>query len=298
VVARRQLLALGFSARSVEHRVQVGRLHRVRRGVYAAGTPELTLRGHWMAAVLSCGDGAVLSHVSAGMLWGIVPVPKAIARRGPSSVPGVRIQVSVPGSSGRARADLELHRRPGLRDDEVTRRENVPVTRPALTLLDLAAVGHERLEAAVNEADKLSLIDPEALRTELERFAHHSGVVSLRALLDRRTFALTGSELERRFLPIARRAGLPRPETQVGVCGYRVDFFWPELGLVVETDGLTYHRTPFQQARDRERDQAHTAAGLTPLRFTHAQVRFEPERVEETLAAVVSRLMDRIDRAA
>jgi very-short-patch-repair endonuclease len=73
------------------------------------------------------------------------------------------------------------------------------------------------------------------------------------------------------------------------VNGYRVDFHWPELGLVVETDGLRYHRTPTQQARDRRRDQAHTAAGLTPLRFTHHQVAHEAQSVETTLRAVVRR---------
>jgi very-short-patch-repair endonuclease len=72
--------------------------------------------------------------------------------------------------------------------------------------------------------------------------------------------------------------------------GFKVDFYWPDLGLVVETDGLRYHRTPAQQARDRSRDQAHTAAGLTCLRFTHAQVRYEPEQAEKTLRAVARRL--------
>jgi very-short-patch-repair endonuclease len=72
--------------------------------------------------------------------------------------------------------------------------------------------------------------------------------------------------------------------------GFKVDFYWPTLGLVVETDGLRYHRTPAQQARDRVRDQTHTAAGLTPLRFTRAQVRFEPAHVQATLAAVCERL--------
>jgi very-short-patch-repair endonuclease len=74
------------------------------------------------------------------------------------------------------------------------------------------------------------------------------------------------------------------------VNSFRVDFFWPELGLVVETDGLRYHRTPAQQARDRLRDQIHAAAGLTPLRFTHAQVAHEAGHVREVLAAVASRL--------
>jgi very-short-patch-repair endonuclease len=72
--------------------------------------------------------------------------------------------------------------------------------------------------------------------------------------------------------------------------GFKVAFYWPELGLIVETDGLRYHRTPAQQARDRLRDQAHAAAGLTPLRFTRAQVVFEPGHVRATLSAVAARL--------
>jgi very-short-patch-repair endonuclease len=75
------------------------------------------------------------------------------------------------------------------------------------------------------------------------------------------------------------------------VNGFRVDFFWPELGLISETDGWRYHRTPVQQARDRRRDQTHTAAGLTPLRYTHAQVRHEPGYVEGVLRTTYLRLV-------
>ena len=146
------------------------------------------------------------------------------------------------------------------------------------------------LEAAVNEADKRGLVDPETLRSALGGLTGQPGVGVLRAVLDRRTFVLTDSELERRFLPIVRRAGLPLPVTGRYVNGFKVDFFWPSLGLVVETDGLRYHRTPAQQARDRLRDQTHAAAGLTPLRFSHAQVELEPGRVEATLANVARRL--------
>jgi very-short-patch-repair endonuclease len=104
---------------------------------------------------------------------------------------------------------------------------------------------------------------------------------------------LTDSELERLFLPIANAAGLPKPLTRHRLHGYRVDFFWPKLGLVVETDGLRYHRTPATQTRDRERDQLLTAAGLTVLRFTHAQVRYQPKRVQTRLASTAKRLMRR-----
>jgi Protein of unknown function (DUF559) len=103
-------------------------------------------------------------------------------------------------------------------------------------------------------------------------------------------------ELERRFLRLACAGGVPPPRTAHRLNGFKVDFCWPELGLVVETDGLRYHRTPAEQARDRLRDQVHTAAGFTSLRFTHAQVRFDPAHVKATLIATVERLRQRGDR--
>lgn len=277
VVSRRQLLALGFRADAVRHRIATGRLHPVARGVYAVGRPDLSRHGEWMAAVVACGPGTVLSHASAAELW-------RLRRRS-----GPKTHVSVPPHVVRARPGLSVHRRT-LGADEVTVRDGVPVTAVELTLVDIArTVRRGELEAAINEADKHDLTDPETLRAALGRYARRPGVAVLRSVLDRQTFALTESELERRFLPLARAAGLPLPQTGRALNGFKVDFFWPELGLVVETDGLRYHRTPAQQARDRQRDQAHAAAGLTPLRFTHAQVRFEPGYVRATLAAVARR---------
>jgi Protein of unknown function (DUF559) len=167
----------------------------------------------------------------------------------------------------------------------------IPVTRPARTLLDLATeLEAPALERAVNEADKHGLIDPERLRQALGGFEGEPGVRPLRALLDQETFRLSDSELERLFRPIAAAAGLPPPLTKEWINGFEVDFFWPALGLVVETDGLRYHRTPSAQARDRIRDQTHTAAGLTTLRFTHRQVKYESEHVRTILAATARRL--------
>src|SRR5690349_2979738 len=71
VISRRQLLELGYSRQAIEHRLGSGRLHRVRSGVYSVGRPDLNDRGRWMAAVLTCGDGAALSHSSAAALWRI-----------------------------------------------------------------------------------------------------------------------------------------------------------------------------------------------------------------------------------
>ncbi len=140
----------------------------------------------------------------------------------------------------------------------------------------------------MNAADKLDLIDPERLRSELDRYRSLGGVPALRRVLDRATYRLTESDLERRFLRLVRRARLPAPHTQQRVNGYRVDFYWPGLELIVETDGLRYHRTPTQQSKDLARDQAHVAAGFTVLRFTHGQVQYEPERVISTLRAVLT----------
>lgn len=254
-----------------------GRLHHLYRGVYAVGRPELTGPGKWMAAVLACGPGAVLSHESAAALWGIRS--------------SVELEVSVPARRRPRRGGIAVHRRPGLVAGDVTRHMMIPVTTVVRTLVDLAPrLTRDAREAAINEADKRGLIDPEGLRSALTPLAGQPGVATLRETLDRRTFTLTDTQLERRFLPIASEAGLPRPRTRCYVNGFKVDFYWPDLGLVVETDGLRYHRTPAAQARDRLRDQTHAAAGLTPLRFTRAQVRFEPSHVRAILTAVVARL--------
>lgn len=184
--------------------------------------------------------------------------------------------------------------RPSLPSKDGSVLEGIPVTSPARTLLDLATeLDPARLERAVNEADKRDLIDPDTLRAGLGGYAGEPGVRPLRTLLDRHTFRLSDSNLEILFRPIAIAAGLPHPLTKVDVNGFEVDFFWPELGLVVETDGLQYHRTPSAQARDRLRDQTHTAAGLTPLRFTHRQVKYEPHRVKEVLRQTVQGIRDR-----
>ena len=235
-----------------------------------------------MAAVLACGPDALLSHRSAAELWELLP-----ARGG-------AVEISVTGTSRRRIAGIRVHRRNGLTPLDCGFRRDIPVTTPTRTLADIAPnVSARQLEAAANAADKLDLVDPERLRNELAEMSGQAGVQALLRLLDRHVFRLTDSELERRFLALVRSAGLSRPATRQVVNGYRVDFHWADLGLVVETDGLRYHRTPSEQARDRQRDQTHSAAGLTTLRFTHAQVRFEPGEVIDVLARVIGRLAAR-----
>lgn len=143
VITRRQLLALGFDTRSIEHRLARGRLHPVMRGVYAVGWPRLTRERRWMAATLACGDGAVLSHRSAAALWGIG-----------AENPG-RIDVSVTRRCSLLRPGLHIRSRPTLALNSVVSRSGIPVTDPAQTLVDLATeLPPLQMERTVNEADK------------------------------------------------------------------------------------------------------------------------------------------------
>lgn len=304
VVARGQLYAIGFSRREIERRLASSRLHPAGRGVYAVGHPGVTAQGRWMAAALACGHepggaevrragpagtrvavangGAWLSHSSAAALLGIG-----------LEQPGV-VEVSLCGDGDRARGrpGIRVHRRTALRDQDVGFCERIPVTSPAQTILDMAArLPRIEVERMVDEADRLDLIHPPELRAALDGHPPQPGLARLRTWLDRRTFRLTRSKLERWFLPLAAQVGLPVPETKAWVNGFEVDFHWPGLRLVVETDGLRHHRTPAQQARDRERDQAHAASGYTSLRFTHEQVRYEPDHVLATLGPVARRLL-------
>jgi very-short-patch-repair endonuclease len=276
-------LALGFSAKAIEHRLQRGRLHQIARGVYTVGWPQLTRERRWMAAVLACGDEATLSHRSAAALWGIG-----------REVSG-RIDISVQRTVNARRRGLRVHRRPTLRAEDIGHRKGIPVTGVARTLVDVATELDElAVERAINEADKRDLIDPETLRTALDRYKGEPGAPLLCKLLDKRTFRLSDSDLEIFFRPIAAEAGLPFPLSKQIVNGWEVDFYWPDLGLVVETDGLRYHRTASSQTRDARRDRSHALAGMTPLRFTHYEVKHQPARLRHELTRAAAMLRKRI----
>ncbi|MBS1894463.1 MAG: DUF559 domain-containing protein [Actinobacteria bacterium] len=280
VVTRSGLKGLGFTEEAVEHRLATGRLHLVSPGVYAVGRPELTPYGRWMAAVLACGDGAMLSHRSAAELWGI-----GYEEAG-------RIDVSIRRKSKITRKGIKVRARPSLDASCSVVRFGISVTHPVQTLIDLATeLLPLRLERAVNEADKHDLVDPETLRGALALDAYRGmpGVGTLRTMLDRHTFRLSDSDLEILFRPLAVGAGFPLPLTKHWVLGYETDFFFPEHDLIVETDGLRYHRTPAQQARAAKRDQKHVAAGFRVLRFTHWQIAKAPGEVTSVLRQVRSR---------
>jgi len=277
VVTLRQLEGIGLGRRGVSKRASSGRLHRIHRGVYAVGHRGLSLHGRFMAAVLACGPGAVLSHVSAAVLWELLrPID------GP-------VHVSVPSTSGRARrAGIHLHRTPSLNPPPepspspsssqqeggrrgrllVTHRHDIPVTSVARTLEDLRAS---------------ALLEPHLLR-RAARQAELKGYRLERLATDR-----TRSDLEALFLVICRRYGLPHPGVNVKLGRWTVDFLWRDQGLVVETDFWGYHRGSVAFQDDHARDLDLRSAGYAVLRYDDRQLEAEPARVAEDVSRALSR---------
>jgi very-short-patch-repair endonuclease len=283
VVTRAQLIELGLSPKAIQHRLGTGRLHPLMRGIYVVGRPQVGLRGRWMAAVLAGGPKALLSHRSAAALWGI---------RGWD---GGEVEIVVPLSQSRRRLDVRVYGR--RRHDAPESREvkGISVVHPIAVLVDLATcVPTGQLETAINEADHHGLVNPERLLRALDELPPWAGIGRLRKMLEGPIVTLSTTELESRFLPLARAVGLPSPHTQVWLDGHRVDFYWPHLDLVVEADSLRYHRTALKQSRDKRRDNDHTRAGRASLRFSHGQIRYEPVYVRATLAATARRLRSKL----
>jgi putative AbiEi antitoxin of type IV toxin-antitoxin system len=202
VVGRAQLRALGLGEDAIDWRVRRRRLHRVHRGVYVVGYPHLTRNGHFMAAVLACGDKAALSHFSAAVLWGL------LSNEG-------KIHVTRP--TGGERPGLVIHRA-GLEEGEVAKRAGIPLTNPARTLIDLADVAPRRtLERAFDEAEFLRL-DCTGLAPRHGR--RGTGVLSSVLAGHAARSTRTRSELEEMFLALCDTHDLPRPEVNVQIEGY------------------------------------------------------------------------------
>ena len=270
VVRRDQLLRAGVASHRIEHRVASGRLHVEHRGVYRVG-PIATPRSREVAAILACGGSgsdatAVISHRSAGTMSGQIP-------HAPASV-----ELIVPRWSGRRRAGLCVHRMP-LAADEITRIEGIPVTTPARTLLDLAAVLPRRdLERALAVTQRRELATDDQIRVLLERHAGRAGTRRLGDLLESDPPApFTRSEPEERLLDLIRKAKLPVPKANVVVEGFEVDFLWRRQRLVVEVDGFAYHSSPRAFERDHDRDGVLVGAGMRVLRLSWRQIVHEPE---------------------
>jgi len=280
VVTRAQLHRLGLSSSAVGRRAKRGDLHRVHRGVYAVGHPLLSPRGRLMAAVLSAGDAALISHRSAAKLLGLGPFPDG--------------DVDVTATSRRLGATGVRIHRSAVAADERTNRDGIPVTEPMRTLVDLASViGRHRLQRA---ADLAGISEPERrarLTALLERHRGRRGIAALREIVGeaRAGRAATRSELEERFVRFIRRHGLPAPQTNlrvsVGEQRYELDAAWTESRLAVELDGYGTHSDRAAFERDRERDRRLQVAGWRVVRVTWHQLHDEPALVAAHLRVLL-----------
>jgi Protein of unknown function (DUF559)/Transcriptional regulator, AbiEi antitoxin len=280
-----QLQLHGLSKAAVAKRAKDGRLYRIHRGVYAVGRPDLTQRGHWMAAVLACGPRAVLSHRSAAALHGIRQDNRS------------KTDVSVPRSSARSRATIDVHASLTLEAADTTTIDAIPCTTIARTLIDLGdVVGRNAVERAVNQAELLRLFDGKAVAEALARAGPRKGVGILRAVLAAyEQPALTEKGVEEHFLALCRKASLPSPAVNAWITlddgiGYKADFLWRRQNLIAETDGRDVHTTRMAFEHDRLRDRRLTLAGFTVVRFTWRQIADEPRSVAEALRTLLARL--------
>jgi very-short-patch-repair endonuclease len=276
VVSRSQLSELGLGGRAIDHRIEVGRLYPIHRGVYAVvGRRLLTRRGFWMAAVLACGPGAALSYRAGAALWAV---------RG-----GGRAEVTVP-RGRKARPEIRLHFA-DLPADETTVHHGIPVTSIARTLLDLSAVvqRHE-LRGAFRQAEQLQLTDEVGIQALIDRYPRKPGVPILKAVFEEAQLGLTitRSELEERFQDFLLNAGLPSPATNVRIEGIEVDCAWPEQGLIVELDGRAFHQDGTAFEADRARDRRLEAAGWRVVRITWHQLARAADDVERDLRRLLS----------
>lgn len=275
VLSRDQLLAAGLGVRTIRRRVEAGRLHLLHRGVYAFGDGRVDKRGRWMAAVLACGEGALLSHRSAAALWGL-----ARAR-------GLVIDVSSP--RGRVRSGIVTHEGAVSGADRAVV-DGIPVTTVARTLFDYAEVVDERqLDRAFEEADRLGILEMQALEAVCDRGHGRRALRPVRRLIEEaRAPQPTRSPLEDRVLELCRDYDLPMPSTNVEILGSESDAFWPQSRLVIEADSWEFHRHRAAFERDRARDAALQVADYRVVRLTHRRLDREPQVVASELCHLLT----------
>jgi hypothetical protein len=265
VVARRQLGALGLGSGAIETRLRLGRLHRIHAGVYAVGHPLLTRQGWWMAAVLGCGDGAVLSHRSAAQAWGLLwPSEIAVEVTRPRSFrtqPGIRCRQAV------------------LLPDEVGEVDGVPVTSAFRTAFDLAGTRPRReVERVLHEIAVRRITNAVSFEELVRRHPRKRGARLLAELrASKAPVGVTRNEFEERFVALLDEYGLPRPALNATLAlrgrFFEIDALWRRERLAAELDSREVHDTDDGFESDQERDRVLLAEGWRTTRITWRQLR-------------------------
>ena len=277
MVSIRQVRALGYSDGTFRHALRTGRLHPIFRGSYAVGNPGISLHGECIAAVFSCGAGAMLSHRSAAWLWGLTSRftrPIEVTAANPQNM----------------RRLIRVHSAAALSPQDRTTHERIPVTAIPRTSLDFAATDPAYLGQALDNARRLGLLDMLAMDELVSRSKGFRGIARLRtALVIHRSAAFTRSGLERRFLQLVKRAGLPQPSINLFVEGYELDAYWPAERFAVELDTYDYHGDPRAFEADRIRQESLKLAGIEMVRITGNRMDREPGSITRRLHLLLER---------
>lgn len=231
-----------------------------------------------MAVALQFRGDAVIGGLTAATIWGMV-----------AETPG-DVDVMLVGRNAEPPRGVHVCRVKTLDRKDIRWRSGIPLTSPARTLIDLAAVVHQlELDNALAEATMRGLARESEIAAAMERVPRRAGIAALRRLLasqrDSGTApARTRSSYERKLLQLISDAALPRPVTNVPVERHVVDMFWPAQRLVVEFDGFAYHSDRRAFEHDRLRDQDLVAAGYRVIRITARQLDHTPFAVIARLA--------------
>jgi very-short-patch-repair endonuclease len=271
VVTRTQLLAAGLSKAGIERRVRKGLLLREHRGVYRVGHRAPSIQARYLAAVLACGEGAVLSGRAAGHLFGLVKgaaPPPEVTTRSQRRVHGVRTRRAT--------------------NVRTTSYRGIPALTVPQTLVDLAAdLSEPELARACHEAGVLHRTTPAQVEAVLERYPNVPGAAKLRRVM-RGDVRVLLSSLEDRFLAHLSQARLPLPKTNRPAGGRRVDCRWPEHRLTVELDSYGYHNSRHAWEQDRRREREAFARGDDFRRYTHDDVTEHPGEMLNELRALLT----------
>jgi very-short-patch-repair endonuclease len=264
LVTRKQLLAAGISKEEIRRRIQKGALLVVHRGVYRVGHRAPSIEARYLAAVLACGDGAVLSGQAAGYLWGLIkgtaPPPEVTAPRR-RNVRGVRTRQA--------------------RHGEIngTKWRGVPITTVPRTLVDLSSLLQlEDLARACHEAGVLHRTTPRQVEKVLTERPNTPGAKQLRKVMHGDVH-VTLSRLERKFVQRLKENALDLPITNKSADGRRVDCRWPEHKLTVELDSFRFHNSRRAWEQDRRREREAYARGDEFRRYTHHDVFEDPHQM-------------------
>ena len=278
-MSRAHLHALGFSNAQIRSREANGELHELYTDVWAVGRPNVTPLGRLIAALLSCGPTAFLSHRTAAALHGLRQTNVHA------------IEVTVVGQRASARRGLITHR-----------------TAKPLAPKDLRTVGHlhyssvprmlielapretfAELDRLITEAARKELLKPDAIEAALGRHPRRPGLARIKeALAAYRPRPDRKSDLERAFdLWLTEHPEIPEPLRNVHIAGWEIDCWWPEQRIALELDGRPYHVAVTEMERDRLKDTKLQIAQIKPMRVTGARWDLDRAGVHQDLSALL-----------